>query len=92
VARSYDLFAALAGDLTRERTAAGMQAAIARAATMLLSPNGAILMLLANGQLALLDFGSGGRIDAGLRAGLQRLLVAVDRGDPVALNDALLDR
>ncbi len=45
-------------------------------------PHPGNVLLLANGQLALLDFGSVGRIDAGLRAGLQRLLVAVDRGDP----------
>ncbi len=49
------------------------------------------VLLLADGQLALLDFGSVGRIDAGLRAALQRLLVAVDRVDPAALNDALLE-
>jgi ubiquinone biosynthesis protein len=54
-------------------------------------PHPGNVLLLANGQLALLDFGSVGRIDSGLRAGLQRLLVAVDRGDPAALNDALLE-
>jgi hypothetical protein len=32
-----------------------------------------------------------GRVDAGLRAALQRLLLAVDRGDPAALHDALLE-
>jgi ubiquinone biosynthesis protein len=54
-------------------------------------PHPGNVLLLADGQLALLDFGSVGRIDAGLRAALQRLLVAVDRGDPAALNDALLE-
>lgn len=54
-------------------------------------PHPGNVRLLANGQLALLDFGSVGRIDSGLRAGVQRLLVAVDRGDPAALNDALLE-
>ena len=54
-------------------------------------PHPGNVLLLADGQLALLDFGSVGRIDSGLRAGLQRLLVAVDRGDPAALNDALLE-
>ena len=54
-------------------------------------PHPGNVLLLANGQLALLDFGSVGRIDSGVRAGLQRLLVAVDRGDPAALNDALLE-
>jgi ubiquinone biosynthesis protein len=32
-----------------------------------------------------------GRIDAGLRSALQRLLLALDRGDPASLTDALLD-
>lgn len=54
-------------------------------------PHPGNLLLLADGHLGLLDFGSVGRIDAGLRAALQRLLLAVDRGDPVALTDALLD-
>ena len=54
-------------------------------------PHPGNVLLLADGQLGLLDFGSVGRIDAGLRAGLQRMLVAVDRGDPAALNDALLE-
>ena len=49
------------------------------------------MLLLADGQLGLLDFGSVGRIDAGLRGALQRLLLAVDRGDPAALGDALLE-
>ena len=49
------------------------------------------VLLLADGQLGLLDFGSVGRIDAGLRSALQRLLLAVDRGDPTALHDALLE-
>ena len=35
------------------------------------------VLLLADGHLGLLDFGSVGRIDAGLRAALQRLLFAV---------------
>jgi ubiquinone biosynthesis protein len=54
-------------------------------------PHPGNVLLLTNGQLGLLDFGSVGRIDAGLRAALQRLLLAVDRGDPAALHDALLE-
>jgi ubiquinone biosynthesis protein len=54
-------------------------------------PHPGNVLLLADGQLGLLDFGSVGRIDAGLRTALQRLLLAVDRGDPAALNDALLE-
>jgi ubiquinone biosynthesis protein len=44
-----------------------------------------------NGHPGLLDWGSVGRIDAGLRSGLQRLLLALDRGDPVMVTDSLLD-
>ena len=54
-------------------------------------PHPGNVLLLTDGQLALLDFGSVGRIDAGLRGALQRLLLAVDRGDPAALQDALLE-
>ena len=54
-------------------------------------PHPGNVLLLADGQLGLLDFGSVGRVDAGLRAALQRLLLAVDRGDPAALHDALLE-
>jgi ubiquinone biosynthesis protein len=54
-------------------------------------PHPGNVLLLADGTLGLLDFGSVGRIDAGLRAALQRLLLALDRGDPAALADALLD-
>jgi hypothetical protein len=54
-------------------------------------PHPANILLLGDGHLALLDWGSVGRIDAGLRAALQRLLLALDRGDPVMLNDVLLD-
>jgi ubiquinone biosynthesis protein len=54
-------------------------------------PHPGNLLLLADGQLGMLDFGSVGRIDAGLRGALQRLMLAVDRGDPTALDDALLE-
>ena len=54
-------------------------------------PHPGNILLLTDGQLGLLDFGSVGRIDAGLRGALQRLLLAVDRGDPLALTDALLE-
>ena len=49
------------------------------------------MLVLANGRLGLLDFGSVGRLDASLRAALQRLLLAMDRGDPLAASDALLE-
>jgi ubiquinone biosynthesis protein len=54
-------------------------------------PHPGNVLLLTDGTLGLLDFGSVGRIDAGLRSALQRLLLALDWGDPAALADALLD-
>jgi ubiquinone biosynthesis protein len=54
-------------------------------------PHPGNILLLGDGRLGLLDWGSVGRIDAGLRDALQRLVLALDRGDPVMLNDALLD-
>jgi ubiquinone biosynthesis protein len=54
-------------------------------------PHPGNILLLRDGRLGLLDFGSVGRIDAELRAALQRLLLALDRGDPVRLTDALLE-
>lgn len=54
-------------------------------------PHPGNILLLNDGHLGLLDWGSVGRIDAGLRGALQRLLLALDCGDPVMLNDALLD-
>jgi ubiquinone biosynthesis protein len=54
-------------------------------------PHPGNIMLLADNRLALLDFGSVGRLDAQLRAGLQNLLLAIGRSDPAAMRDALLD-
>ncbi len=54
-------------------------------------PHPGNILLLNDGHLGLIDWGSVGRIDAGLRGTLQRLLLALDRGDPVMLDDALLD-
>ncbi|MEV4142679.1 AarF/UbiB family protein [Amycolatopsis sp. NPDC049691] len=54
-------------------------------------PHPGNLMLLPDGRLGLLDFGSVGRLDAGLRGGLQNLVLALDRGDPAALRDGLLE-
>jgi ubiquinone biosynthesis protein len=52
---------------------------------------GNLLFLDADGgpRIGLLDLGSVGRIDAALRAGLARLLMAVDRADPVVAVAAL---
>jgi len=54
-------------------------------------PHPGNILFLAGGQLGLIDFGSVGRLDSELRASLQRLLLALDRRDPVALTDALLE-
>ncbi len=54
-------------------------------------PHPGNVMLLEDGSLGLLDFGSVGRLDGALRAGLLSLLVAIDRGDPAALRDGLLE-
>jgi ubiquinone biosynthesis protein len=54
-------------------------------------PHPGNILLLNDGRLALLDFGSVGRLDAQQRAALQNLLIAVGQGDPAALRDALLE-
>ncbi|MGW3954153.1 ABC1 kinase family protein [Streptomyces sp. NPDC004752] len=54
-------------------------------------PHPGNIMLLRDGELGLLDFGSVGRIGRVLREALGQLLLAIDRGDPVALSDALLE-
>jgi ubiquinone biosynthesis protein len=54
-------------------------------------PHPGNVLLLADGTLGLLDFGSVGRLDATLRGGLRNLLAAVDRGDPAGLRDGLLE-
>ena len=54
-------------------------------------PHPGNVFLLPDGKLALLDFGLVGRIDSEMRAALQQILLAVDRGDPAALTDALLE-
>lgn len=54
-------------------------------------PHPGNVLLLRDGRLGLLDFGSVGRLDASLRAGLQFLLLAIDRGDAAAACDGLLE-
>lgn len=53
-------------------------------------PHPGNVMLLDNGRLTMLDFGSVGRIDRMLRQALVRLILALDHGDPQAAADALL--
>jgi ubiquinone biosynthesis protein len=54
-------------------------------------PHPGNILLLADGQLALLDFGSVAHLDTQLQGSLQSLLLAIDRRDPAALRDALLE-
>jgi ubiquinone biosynthesis protein len=54
-------------------------------------PHPGNVFLLADGSLALLDFGSVGRLDVQQRSALQDLLLALGRGDPAAFRDALLE-
>jgi ubiquinone biosynthesis protein len=54
-------------------------------------PHAGNVLLLPDGRLGMLDFGSVGRLDGGLREAFQRLLLAVDRGDPLGATDALLE-
>lgn len=54
-------------------------------------PHPGNILLLRNGQLGLIDFGSVGRVDRTQRMMLQSVLLALHRGDPAALCDALLD-
>jgi ubiquinone biosynthesis protein len=54
-------------------------------------PHPGNVLVLTDGRLGLLDFGLVGRLDASVRGALQRLLLAMDRGDPLAASDALLE-
>lgn len=54
-------------------------------------PHAGNIMVLDDGRLGLLDFGSVGRLDATLQNALERLLLAVDRGDALGASDALLE-
>jgi len=54
-------------------------------------PHPGNVLLLTDGRLALLDFGSVGRLDAQQRFMLQDLLLALGRGDSAAFRDALLE-
>jgi ubiquinone biosynthesis protein len=53
-------------------------------------PHSGNILVLEDGTLGLLDFGSVGRLDAALRRNLQQLLLAINGGDAVAVSDALL--
>jgi ubiquinone biosynthesis protein len=57
----------------------------------LADPHPGNLLLLTDGRLGLLDFGSVGRLDSTIRALLQRIMIAIDAADPTALSDALVE-
>lgn len=57
----------------------------------LADPHPGNLLLLRDGRLGLLDFGSVGRLDSTMRELLQRIVIAIDAADPIALTDALVD-
>jgi len=54
-------------------------------------PHPGNVMLLADGSLAWIDFGSVGRLDAQQRSALQDLLISLGRADPAALRDSMLE-
>ncbi len=54
-------------------------------------PHPGNILLLADDRLALIDYGSVGRIDTGLQTSLQLVLLAIDQRDPAALHDGLMD-
>jgi ubiquinone biosynthesis protein len=54
-------------------------------------PHPGNVLFLRSGQLALIDFGSVGRLDVRQRAALQRLLLAVAQRDPTELYEAVIE-
>ena len=54
-------------------------------------PHPGNVLVLRSGQLALIDFGSVGRLDIRQQAALRRMLVAVARRDPAELHDAITE-
>ncbi|MGI8808438.1 MAG: ABC1 kinase family protein [Acidimicrobiales bacterium] len=54
-------------------------------------PHPGNVLLLDDGRIGLLDFGSVGRLDPTVRSSLRQLFVAFDRQDPAAARDALVE-
>ncbi len=64
---------------------------ILREGTFHADPHPGNVMILRDGRLALLDFGSVGRLDPLQQAALQRLLIALERRNAAMLGNALLE-
>ncbi|MGE5333964.1 MAG: ABC1 kinase family protein, partial [Nitrososphaerota archaeon] len=64
---------------------------ILREGTFHADPHPGNVMILRDGNLALIDFGSVGRLDPLQQAAIKRMLVAMDRRNATLLTDALLD-
>lgn len=54
-------------------------------------PHPGNILIQDDGRLALLDFGSVGRLDIQMQASLRRMLSAIDRRDPAGLRDAFTE-
>jgi ubiquinone biosynthesis protein len=78
----YGLARGLLGAILRQVMAEG---------TFHADPHPGNVLVLRDGQLALIDFGSVGRLDPLQQAALRRLLLAVARRNPAELHDSLLD-
>ncbi|MFF7977410.1 AarF/UbiB family protein [Streptomyces sp. NPDC007905] len=63
---------------------------ILRAGVFHADPHPGNTLLLDDGRIGMIDFGSVGRIGPPAQGAIQELLVAVDRGDPARLHDALV--
>lgn len=63
---------------------------VLRAGVFHADPHPGNMLLLEDGRIGLIDFGSVGRIGPPMRMAIQELLVSIERGDPARLYDALL--
>jgi ubiquinone biosynthesis protein len=64
---------------------------IMRDGTFHADPHPGNILVLRDGRLALIDFGSVGRLDPIQQTALKQMLIALDRRDALLLSDALLD-
>src|SRR5690606_6798584 len=72
----------LVGEVLRQITVTGVFHADLHMGNILIGPDR---------ELAMLDFGSVGRLDSGARTSLGLLLMAIERDDSIAASDALID-